>query len=704
MTTPPNYEEQDSLNMSDVSDVSNIPAKSNAHLLRWCALLICIVTLFALSAGAVWGKYAQDLSATTELKVTISDYTINKTKMQTVIKSLSTKPTSIKYVTGESVPAGLTNLATTTVLSSATAGIQEDDGSMIGVFQDGTTLYIAPMNAPAESDSTGVAATAANNNYVMHTPTDASTFLDLTTMGYTDDTYDSITELDLSNLDTSKTTDMSRMFFLCRGVTSIDVSGFDTSKVTNMSDMFYYMAGLTEMDVSNFDTSKVTNMSFMFQRCENLTTLKGLTNFDTEHVTNMQSMFARANNIPKLDLSAFNTGQVTTMYNMFYNCNKLAEITLGENFDFKGTDGYLPEPSSTYIDGATGKWKDTSTDITYTPSDLATFHNTSTSARTYVADVNLTTYTISSSSLWTALTNLASSKPTTLKFVKGSEVPSGLTSKASIQDTDTDSGEIGVYVSGSTIYIAPTDRSDSTSSIYAPADSNQLLASSKTGLGSYLTEIDCSNLNTSNVTNMRYIFYNNSVLTKLNISSLNTKKAVNMCSLFRGCSKLTSIDVSSLSTESATDISYMFADCSTLTSADLSNFDTSKVTSLVQFFYGCSSLSSVNLTSFNTESVKVMYWMFTSCSSLTALDLSSFNTKNVTDTSYMFQNCSNLKKIYASSDFVTTNISDSNSFDMFRDCNSLVGGNGFKYSSSYVTKTYARIDTASTPGYFTAKN
>ncbi len=346
---------------------------------------ILLLLVFGLFTTSVWGKYAQDLSATTELKVTISDYTINKTKMQTVIKSLSTKPTSIKYVTGSSVPTGLTNLATTSVNGASTAGIQEDDGSMIGVFQDGTTLYIAPMNAPAESDSTGAAATAANNNYVMYTPVDASTFLDLTTMGYTDYTYDSITELDLSNLDTSKTTDMSRMFFLCRGVTSIDVSKFDTSKVTNMSDMFYYMAGLTELDVSNFDTSKVTNMSFMFQRCENLTTLKGLTNFNTEHVTNMQSMFARANNIPKLDLSAFNTGQVTTMYNMFYACNKLAEITLGENFDFKGTDGYLPTPSSGYITGADGNWYDTETNIGYTSTDQASYHNDLSKKRTYTA-------------------------------------------------------------------------------------------------------------------------------------------------------------------------------------------------------------------------------------------------------------------------------------------------------------------------------
>ena len=40
---------------------------------------------------------------------------------------------------------------------------------------------------------------------------------------------------------------------------------------------------------------------------------------------------------------------------------------------------------------------------------------------------------------------------------------------------------------------------------------------------------------------------------------------------------------------------------------------------------------------------------------------------------------------------------------MFGSNASLVGGNGTKFNSSYVDKTYARIDTANTPGYFTAK-
>ena len=38
---------------------------------------------------------------------------------------------------------------------------------------------------------------------------------------------------------------------------------------------------------------------------------------------------------------------------------------------------------------------------------------------------------------------------------------------------------------------------------------------------------------------------------------------------------------------------------------------------------------------------------------------------------------------------------------MFSRCTSLVGGNGATYNDFHVDATYARMDTAGTPGYFT---
>lgn len=52
--------------------------------------------------------------------------------------------------------------------------------------------------------------------------------------------FDSILtkELDLSNFDTSKVTDMHNMFFESKDLEHIDLSSFDTSNVVAMGSMF----------------------------------------------------------------------------------------------------------------------------------------------------------------------------------------------------------------------------------------------------------------------------------------------------------------------------------------------------------------------------------------------------------------------------------------------------------------------------------
>ena len=69
--------------------------------------------------------------------------------------------------------------------------------------------------------------------------------------------------------------------------------------------------------------------------------------------------------------------------------------------------------------------------------------------------------------------------------------------------------------------------------------------------------------------------------------------------------------------------------------------------------------------------------------------------------SSMFYSCRALRTIYVSDSWNTAKVTSSSG--MFTNCTSLVGGNGTKYSRSYTDKTYARIDTASAPGYLSEK-
>ena len=103
----------------------------------------------------------------------------------------------------------------------------------------------------------------------------------------------------------------------------------------------------------------------------------------------------------------------------------------------------------------------------------------------------------------------------------------------------------------------------------------------------------------------------------------------------------------------------------------------------------------------NNKPVVSMSHMFY-YSKATSIDLSSFDTSNVTNMSEMFYSNPNLKTIYASDKFNTNAVTSST--NMFYNSTKLVGGSGTKYNSSYVDKTYARIDGGtSNPGYFTRK-
>ena len=207
--------------------------------------------------------------------------------------------------------------------------------------------------------------------------------------------------------------------------------------------------------------------------------------------------------------------------------------------------------------------------------------------------------------------------------------------------------------------------------------------------------IELSNFNTSSVYNMEDMFLN-SKATSLDLSSFDASKVTLMNSMFSG-SQATALDLSNFDTSNVFDMNSMFAN-SQVKSLDLSSFDTSKVENMSGMFDG-SQATALDLSSFNTSNVTLMSGMF-SRSQVTTLDLSSFNTSSVTNMNGMFNDSTLLTTIYASDKFNTYNVMYST--DMFTGCTNLVGGAGTKYNSSYVNKTYARIDGGtSSPGYFT---
>ena len=162
-----------------------------------------------------------------------------------------------------------------------------------------------------------------------------------------------ITEIDLSNFDTSKVTEMVGMFYECSSLISLNLDGINTSLLTNMDYMFsncnkldfinlesfdtksvYSMVGvfslcksLKSLDLKNFETSSLKNMSVMFLNCSSIKSLE-LNNFDTKSVTNFHGLFKHCSSLISLDISSFLTNSSQNMNEMFNGCRSLISINL----------------------------------------------------------------------------------------------------------------------------------------------------------------------------------------------------------------------------------------------------------------------------------------------------------------------------------------------------------------------------------------
>ena len=251
------------------------------------------------------------------------------------------------------------------------------------------------------------------------------------------------------------------------------------------------------------------------------------------------------------------------------------------------------------------------------------------------------------------------------------------------------------------------DSTDSTKSLYnlyivseakifAPSDCSSIFSFSKRESSKYISNLIQinfnNNLDTSKITDMKYMFNMDVNLESLDLSGFNTSKVTDMHGMFKGCSSLTSLDLSGFNTSSVTDMKWMFSDCSSLTSLDLSNFNTSNVTGMDGMFDGCSSLLSLNLSNFNTSNVTSFGAMFRNCSSLINLNLSNFNTSKVTYMGSMFEDCSSLTNLDLSS-FNTLKVT--NMYDMFINCSSLTSLDLSSFNTSKVISMYGMFRNCS---------
>ena len=382
----------------------------------------------------------------------------------------------------------------------------------------------------------------------------------------------------------------------------------NTEKVTNMSYMFFNCSSLTSLDVTHFNTAKVTNMNRLFAYCSSLTSLD-VTHFNTAKVTNMNSMFEGCSSLTSLDVTYFNTANVTGMNNMFYSCSALTTIYASDNFVTDKVEySYNMFYDCTSLKGTTLEYVASKTDHNYANCGTDGYFTPGCG----YAEFDNATGTLTFS----------------YKVVK----PEGA------YDLNVEITEPGWR----------THKNEIKKVVFDASFAN------------------------ARPTSCYYWFYECKNLVNIEgIENLNTEKVTNMDLMFASCSALTSLDVTKFNTAKVRNMYSMFMKCSGLKSLDVTNFDTGNVISMAYMFYGCSALTSLDLTNFNTAKVTDMCFMFNKCSGLTSLNLTKFNTAEVTDMRQMFNECSALTTIYASDEFVTTNVETGS--NMFFNCIKLKG-------------------------------
>jgi len=561
-----------------------------------------------------------------------------------------------------------------------------------------------------------------------------------------------LSTIDVSGFNTANATDMSFMFSQCESLIEIDISNFNMGKVTTMDSMFMSCKKIEKIVFgSATNTTKVRDMAGVFGNCINLVTIENLVALDTGAVTSMKSMFYNCASMVSLDLSKFNTANVVDMANMFHSCFSLTSLdlssfntskveTMGGMFAYLGCE----ENSNNYSGISeiefgsnfnTSNVKNMSHMFLWyggTHLDLSGFNTAKVTAMNSMFSCAERLTELDLSSFNTSYVTDMKTMFYRCKSLSSLTLGNGFNTHGVV-----DMSHMFAYVGANDMFGTLDLSSFDTENVL---DMRNMFSYSKIQNIVFFNTLSSSSFDTSKVTNMSNMFAYCANLKSLDLRNFDTSAVTTMAGMFYGCTNMTSVDVSSFDTSNVTTMSSMFYNCRNLASLDVSSFDTSKVkimnTMFSYFNYysleaAGSSISAIilDLSSFNMNNVTSMSsmfaWsgikrvnfnsekgtttnltnaasMFSCCENLEYVDLSGFNFTRVTSFNSMFWRCKNLTTIVVDSNSNWNSSVSCTSSSMFGNCFKLKGGNGTTWSNSNVNKTYARIDAAGSPGYFTS--
>ena len=115
--------------------------------------------------------------------------------------------------------------------------------------------------------------------------------------------------------------------------------------------------------------------------------------------------------------------------------------------------------------------------------------------------------------------------------------------------------------------------------------------------------------------------------------------------MFRDCTTITEIDLSNFDDSQLTQMKYMFRGCISLKKIEMSNIKGYKVTDAGNLFSWCTKLETLDLANFQAPNNNYLHYMFANCTSLISLNYPYINTNSIQNINGIFYNCNNLKYI-----------------------------------------------------------
>lgn len=503
----------------------------------------------------------------------------------------------------------------------------------------------------------------------------------------------------ISEMDTSKCTDISRMFDSCFNLKLVNVSKWDVSKVETMQSLFFECYQLEIYGLENWNTSNVYDMMWIFSGNLKISRLDFMYGWNLDNLEDISSAFDRTSiteidfgqfdsNFPKLrrmdyiasdcpyltsinfggktfpaltlmerlfanipnlttilSLNSIDTSKVTNMDGLFWNASKIADWSFLANLDTSSvTNAGLMFRNSNITDAEFNTYIK-NFNLSNCEEAPSMFSGCTGLENVDLSDSNwnLSSKFVKMYEMFEKCTNLKSANLSGLNLSQVNRIYGLFDECEKLLSVNLSNTNINKITSMSRMFYG----CDALTTITGLDQIDTSNVTTMEGLFRFCADLpndtinQIKNWNVGNVEDLTGIFYGCKAITNLDLSSWNiSNKLTILEDAFYLMSKLQTVNVSNWDTSNVTNMKYVFCSCSKLnTIIGLNTWNTQSATSFYSMFNGLEITSLLDISNWNVSNVTNMYNMFRMCDLLESIDLSSWDVSNVTNFSYIFHSC-----------------------------------------------------------------